>query len=546
MNTFRRMARAPVMPFLVTMMIFLAGTLPAQEYADVTPDTGPEFRADPKDTVRITGAATKGRKTVSVSVTTNVAKAEVYLDGVYCGLTPGVIDGVAPGIRRLEIRKDGYYRKAWFIRVEAGTNAAVYAELSLITGILSVTGLPPGGVVMVDQTTYTAEKVELPAGLRTITLRSFGYEDRTVTVIIDPRKELTIEANLAKAVFTVKGLRVSRAAFNPLNPEGLGCADIFFTVSAPGSGTLTISGENGETVFTAKIGPFDTWSQSARWYGKDDAGKTVSDGRYDIRIDAGAQSAEAGVENNPERITLTSTVTVDKSITYPMTGSLSGTGAVGPVVSAALMPAGGALMRTEIGSRGTAVSFGISASAGIAKYVEAGFEAGAIRSDSGASNAVTATALAASIKSGGTFGNFSVAGALRYSAVVNAEKDSVITDGTRRGFAIGPAIEYRMGPVIAGASAEIQYGDARGLFSKPYLGAAAGLDIRAEAGILAGGIFTGAQIGERESLPVFSSGAFAHIIVPATSLTIFARAGADWNAGGIIVPAFAGGFGFIF
>ena len=70
----------------------------------------------------------------SLVVETNIARAEVYIDSIYQGLTPLTITGIAPGLRRVEIVKDGYYRTARTVRITRGKKTTLYSELRADNG----------------------------------------------------------------------------------------------------------------------------------------------------------------------------------------------------------------------------------------------------------------------------------------------------------------------------------------------------------------------------------------------------------------------------
>ncbi len=504
---------------------------------------GAQVPAEAKDSVMVT--RTEREEGPRLTIETDIQKAEVYLDGIYRGLTPLSLEDVAPGIRRLELRKEGYYLKSWSIKVEKGQDTKVYAELVRITGYLSVTALPQNGFLEIDGKTYRENRVELPTGLTTVRIRAFGYIERSETVILRPREETALDASLERAAFAVSNLRPTRPRFNPANPAGLGATEIRFEATAPGTARITIANTGRQTVATIDSGSFDTWEQAVRWDGRDDNGQTVPDGQYTIRLEARPEGSEELAS-----ITLDSDVIVDSSISYPLTGARYGLSSTGPVLSATPMPARGVRALADIGYEGDALSYGISLTAGLAEGFEAGAEIGLTKSSSGG----TIPFISAGCKIALRLDQARLAFAARYSASVDsttAQNAALAgaSDGGR-GLAVAIAAESLSGPFALGASAEFRYGDAQGFFAAPFASAQAGVSARATFGVACLGLYGAIDARDRAggipAGPTLTFGAAFQALVPGTSILAEARGGAECGAAYGIRPSVGGGFGVLF
>ncbi|HNY21660.1 MAG TPA: PEGA domain-containing protein [Treponemataceae bacterium] len=497
---------------------------------------GAQASAEPKDSVMVT--QTERDEAPSLTVETDIQKAEIYLDGIYRGLTPLVIGGVAPGIRRLELRKEGYYLKSWSIKIEKGQDTKVYAELVRITGYLSVTGLPQNGFLEIDGETHRENRIELATGLTTVRIRAFGYVERSETVLIRAREETRLDAALEQAAFAVSDLRPTRQRFNPANPAGLGATEIRFEATAPGMATVAIVDSEGQTVAKIDAGPFDTWEQAVRWDGRRADGQIAPDGKYSIRLVA---RAEGNGDTAP--IALDSAVIVDGSIFYPLTGSRYGLSAIGPVISATPMPAGGVRAIADIRFEANALSYGISITGGFTDALEAGAEIGLARSPSG----VTIPFLSAGCKAALRMNRTSLALTARYSASI--EPTSAASEG-QRGLGIGVAAEWLSGPFALGAGAEFRYGDGQGLFVAPYASAQAGVSARATLGVACLGLYAAMDArnlaGGIPDGPTASVGAAFQALIPGTSILASARGGFEHGTPYGFRPSVGGGFGVLF
>ena len=493
----------------------------------------------------------KNQATGSLLVEANIPKAEVYLDGIYRGLTPVTIDSVKPGIRHLSVKKNGYYRKSYAIEVEKGKLTKIYVDLELITGVLLVTGAPDNMQVIIGSETYTQDRIRLPEGSYKVKIQAFGYVEKIKNVTIYRFQETTLDGTLKVADFSASNFHPVKKAFNPENPAGLGRADIRFTVTAPGNGTLSITDTGNTIVRTIKTKNFTTWDQILYWDGKNEMGESLPDGEYLLHLDT------TGADEKTTQ--LDSTIRIDRSIVYPFTESSFGIGTIGPVVSGMLMPKSGTVLLADISYDMEGLSTGFSIMAGLSDILEAGGRIGAtINTDTDADD--TNADVSVGFKVGNAWGsNLYPALSLHYSAVFPATTnfDSFFS----RGLAFGPSLEFHTGHLSTGGSAEVFVGDSRGLFENPSCSASLGLSMRYTGDIVTaslwGNLNTGAfatisTTGENEDDTGFKlakylrTGISVQMLIPATNLLISTRAGyrlTDLNQSDFFI---GGGFGILF
>ena len=521
---------------LLAALVFFPLTLAAEDNRVALTGTG----------LRITTTqATDGSKTSPMTVDTDVPKTEVYLDGIYEGLTPIRLANVVPGIRQLTLKKDGYYTGQYTIEIRAGETKEVYAELVRATGFLSVKGVPESAKIEVDGVAQRGLIVELAEGSHEVTVRAFGYLEKKSDIRITRKSETELVVTLERAPFSVTDFKSKKRAFNPDNPENIGTVGITFTVSAPGSATLTVLNASGSPVRVIRLPSFETWKQTMRWDGRDENGNALADGEYTLSLDARPASETPGGQALSDTRLATeaafrATVKIDRNIVYPNTAPWVGVGATGPVVSGTLMPEGTVLVCTDTLFERDRFNPALSALAGVTDWLEAGIRAG-VSTGNGDNAGIT---VAAGVKAG-----------------LNAEQAARFAEGRLRpafalryetdlGIAGGPALEYRMGAFAAGINAEIAYGDEDGFFNDPALSASTGIALRytVKAFSFAAWGKTGTARDGRDFGTPLESGAGLAVqwIIPKTSLVISGDGGCYFIPDGENQPFARFGFGFVF
>jgi hypothetical protein len=276
------------------------------------------------------------KKNSSLTIKTNVSGASVYLNGNYRGTTPLTIKNLTEGKYRLRLQKTHYETRELSIQVRRGQERVYYIDLMRIIGKLSFIVTPSDATVSCDGFTVNENPMTLDEGVHSISVKKFGYNTWTSSVMVYRNMLRRVNIQLDKAEFAITSLSASRTSFNPRNAGTLGSTSIKFSVTAPSSGKLSITSASGTVVWYGSYTQFTTWNYSATWDGKTNNGLYAPDGIYTATLEASGQSASC-------------TFTIDSSITYPqLSVSYSGTG-LGSVASAQLYPENAMLLHFALG-----------------------------------------------------------------------------------------------------------------------------------------------------------------------------------------------------
>lgn len=232
--------------------------------------------------------------------------ATVYLNFQYYGTTPLWIPDLQKGNYMLEIKYPGYYPQDEWIYYPGGY-MKYSTSLDPITGYLNVTVSPPDADISLDNNTIHQGVTELKIGTYSLRARKFGYADAYKTVTINEKQTTSVEMVLNEASFSISDPGVSRNPFNPMNPGTLGKTEISFRATSFGTGTVTITDENGSEVYSHSFPEFQTWYQYCTWNGRTPDKSICPDGEYKISIEA-VSKKDGGVHS------LHSTVRIDSSI----------------------------------------------------------------------------------------------------------------------------------------------------------------------------------------------------------------------------------------
>ena len=123
--------------------------------------------------------------TKEVSINSNPTGADVYIDGVYKGVTP-LKTILSYGEHTIRFDREGYYQETQTI--EVGDNMELVTEkLSQIVGKMKITSSPSGALVYIDgvkvgQTPFVKDDVLV--GTHKIRIQKDGYESQNKTLIV--------------------------------------------------------------------------------------------------------------------------------------------------------------------------------------------------------------------------------------------------------------------------------------------------------------------------------------------------------------------------
>lgn len=485
-------------------------------------------------------SATTGTLVVKV----NVTDSDVYLDGGLVGKGPVTVNNLSPGLHQLTVLKDGYYAESMTVRVITGDTTTIRVNLTAMTGTIEVTGIPAGTafIVVVGDKEYRDDKIEVAEDEWAVTIRVFGFKEQSERVRVRRRQNTVVEFKGEAAPFEARALAISRRSFNPDNPELLGCAELSFTVTAPGTGRVELRDGSGAVVRTIGLAPFATWKQRVLWDGTGDGGTPLPDGVYSLSVSVASADGQTALD-------LASAATIDRSIEYPFAGTNSGVGATGPVVSASLMPARSIQFGADaFGFSGT-FGAGMSIVAGLTDWLETGARFATV-TDGGEEAALD---FAGGIKAG------TRVRALKAGASLAWRARTAIVDGgagkDRNGIVFGVPLECRVERVSFGIFPSIAFGDEQGLMGDAYFTAGAGAAVRADLGNVFLALYGNADSrafggGDTPSadgpIGAWSTGASVRAILPSTSVLISLEGGYAKSAGERGGAYASGGIGIVF
>jgi hypothetical protein len=316
-------------PFFLSLLpLFLCWIFPpfllGQNFSDISGDSFEEV---------------EGRDLV---IRTKPIGVQVFIDGLERGQTPLTLSGLGSGEYYIRLVKEGYRERRFRITFSASSRLIVSIEMEETSGqvlfrLKKAEGSPPeealpfnpvilagGETITVYPGTGDTPLVSLPAGYRTIRVRAFGWEDAVQTLYVREDRVTTADITLSPAPFSLGGGALSRTRFNPANSGLLGITEFRFEVSAPGRGSLTVRDQQGRVVYSASLGPFRTWSQSAAWDGRDARGDLLPEGVYTVLVEAESLPGDGSA---PVSRQLSLEAKIDPSVNiYPLSlgGGISG------------------------------------------------------------------------------------------------------------------------------------------------------------------------------------------------------------------------------
>lgn len=176
----------------------------------------------------------------SISVQSNVANAEVYINGILAGRTP-FIGNVASGSYTVVVRAPGYADYTENVRVDG--NKLVTANLAATTFQLSVNANVAGAQVLLNGAAAgtVPYAVALPAGTYTVVVRAPNHVDYTETVALSAPRAVNATLTPMLYPFSLKSLVPGAEIF--LDGIKLGAANAageFLAQVKPGRYTLTV------------------------------------------------------------------------------------------------------------------------------------------------------------------------------------------------------------------------------------------------------------------------------------------------------------------
>jgi len=251
-----------------------------------------------------------------MEIHTNPAGVKVFINGIERGLTPVSFDEILPDEYSIRLTRDDYETQEFNITVHSHSRLFIAIEMKRMQGQASISvfmeqeGSEPllfepqlftraaNNNAAITLCSDNKAQLNLHTGYHTITIRAFGWEDSSVTLLIEHNAVVTADIYMKPAVFRLQNLTQRRERLNPLNAGNLGITEYRFEVSAPGEGFIKILDSNGTTVYTRQLNQFNTWIQRETWNGRDTYGNLLPQGYYTVVIEAESLSLQLETEIN--------------------------------------------------------------------------------------------------------------------------------------------------------------------------------------------------------------------------------------------------------
>jgi hypothetical protein len=192
-------------------------------------------------------------ETGSIMVQSYPSGAEIYIDGIYSGITHAIISNVQPGVRTVTLKLKGYPDYVTTVTVSRGRMATVlarlgYKERPVKTSSAFLRSQPIGAQITIDGTYYgvTPRIVSITAGSHTVVLSKAGYLDYTENIETSEQLVTNVSASLTPTPSpgrqTVRGIDVY--VYDQGNSTAVGQVD---PAEVAGSGR-TITTLRGEVI----------------------------------------------------------------------------------------------------------------------------------------------------------------------------------------------------------------------------------------------------------------------------------------------------------
>ncbi len=151
-----------------------------------------------------TAPASDALTTVTLEIRSDVAGADVFLDGKRVGTTPYKATDLAPGTHGVRLEKAGY--KPWEKRVDLAKQPVVRAKLTAAGATLRVEASVPGARVLLDgeeKGTTPLELSNIAPGRHQLAVSADGYENHSETIEVESGGKRDIKIDLLSSVPTL-------------------------------------------------------------------------------------------------------------------------------------------------------------------------------------------------------------------------------------------------------------------------------------------------------------------------------------------------------
>jgi hypothetical protein len=236
---------------------------------------------------------------IGLEIRTNPSAVKVFIDGAVRGNTPISFEKIALGEHQIKLSKDGYKDRVFNVVLFNTSKLVVSIEMEeeqceLRVSVSKAQGSPEQlpfkpGIYSGEHYYYLPSDntilLKVPEGYRTIRAQAFGWEDASVTVLVEENKTASVDIIMRPAKLKVESSFVAGRIFNPKIPDNT--AIFYFTVSAPALATFSVFDENGKCVYQdAEPFMLDRSGQRISWDGRDSSGNILPEGFYTLSIEA--------------------------------------------------------------------------------------------------------------------------------------------------------------------------------------------------------------------------------------------------------------------
>lgn len=217
-----------------------------------------------------------------VSITSNASGTLIQIDKEIVGSSPW--NGkLAAGNHIINLIAPDHYDLQFLLTCQENTKYSISCNLDPHTGFIDVTIRPEDATLYLDGAKMVNQFAEVPVGYHIITTEKFGFEKKTVKILVLKGKISRVSIMLEPSLFSIRDFRLTRKVFNPVNRGLFGKTTLTFSVTAPGYGRVEIRDSSGSLIFQHTLHPFTTWAQSFSWNGKTELG-SAKDGIYTARL----------------------------------------------------------------------------------------------------------------------------------------------------------------------------------------------------------------------------------------------------------------------
>ncbi len=135
----------------------------------------------------------------SLSINSIPSGSEVYLNGVYRGITPLFISNLSPGTYQIQLRKSGYKDFLSSVNVTSRTTSSYNFTLIPLLGTINIFSNPSGAEVYIDRV-YKGKTplslTDIPSGTYELRITLSGYEEHFERITLAPGELKQVSVNL--------------------------------------------------------------------------------------------------------------------------------------------------------------------------------------------------------------------------------------------------------------------------------------------------------------------------------------------------------------